>query len=265
MRGHIPGSRPLVLGSPPPGADEALGEGARAGDRAPAPPARHHRARAARARRPRRRHGLDARRAARRARRPPERLDPARRHGRRGRASSRRGRTSSSRCARRISFPTIARSRRATELAGRLDDAALTILDVRRDEEYTGKHGSACDPRQGHIPGARHVEVDLLFAAPGVPQPAGADPRARRRAGGRRGRRVLPLRLALGDRDARAAQCRLRRAQLRRARGTSGRGTTSFRSSASYAVSSSRSAWLGREDARAGEPPTGGPRRAGVL
>ena len=23
MRGHIPGSRPLVLGSPPPGADEA--------------------------------------------------------------------------------------------------------------------------------------------------------------------------------------------------------------------------------------------------
>ena len=57
------------------------------------------------------------------------------------------------------------------ELAGRLGDPALTIVDVRRDEEYTGKRGSACDPRQGHIPGARHVEVDLLFAEPGVPQP----------------------------------------------------------------------------------------------
>jgi len=56
------------------------------------------------------------------------------------------------------------------ELAGRLDDPALTILDVRRDEEYTGKRGSACDPRQGHIPGAKHVEVESLFAAPGRPQ-----------------------------------------------------------------------------------------------
>jgi thiosulfate/3-mercaptopyruvate sulfurtransferase len=57
------------------------------------------------------------------------------------------------------------------ELAGRLDDPALTILDVRRDEEYTGKSGSRCDPRQGHIPGAKHVEVGTLFAAPGRPQP----------------------------------------------------------------------------------------------
>jgi thiosulfate/3-mercaptopyruvate sulfurtransferase len=56
------------------------------------------------------------------------------------------------------------------ELSERLGDGSLTILDVRRDEEYTGKHGSACDPRQGHIPGAKHVEVGLLFAAPGVPQ-----------------------------------------------------------------------------------------------
>jgi thiosulfate/3-mercaptopyruvate sulfurtransferase len=58
------------------------------------------------------------------------------------------------------------------ELAGRLDDPALTILDVRRDDEFTGKHGSACDPRQGHIPGAKHVEVDLLFAGPGQPESA---------------------------------------------------------------------------------------------
>jgi len=55
------------------------------------------------------------------------------------------------------------------ELAARLGDASLTILDVRRPEEYSGKAGSACDPRQGHIPGARHLQVDELFAAPGQP------------------------------------------------------------------------------------------------
>jgi thiosulfate/3-mercaptopyruvate sulfurtransferase len=57
-----------------------------------------------------------------------------------------------------------------TELAARLGDPSLTILDVRRSEEYTGRSGSACDPRQGHIPGARHVEVGMLFAGPGRPQ-----------------------------------------------------------------------------------------------
>ena len=56
------------------------------------------------------------------------------------------------------------------ELAGRLDDASLTILDVRRDDEYTGRGGSACDPRQGHIPGAKHVEVGALYAGPGRPE-----------------------------------------------------------------------------------------------
>jgi thiosulfate/3-mercaptopyruvate sulfurtransferase len=53
------------------------------------------------------------------------------------------------------------------ELASRLDDPALTILDVRREEEYTGKRGNACDPRQGHIPGARRVQVESLFAPEG--------------------------------------------------------------------------------------------------
>jgi thiosulfate/3-mercaptopyruvate sulfurtransferase len=55
------------------------------------------------------------------------------------------------------------------ELAERLDDDALTILDVRRDEEYTGKRGNQCDPRQGHIPGAKRVEVSELFVGPGLP------------------------------------------------------------------------------------------------
>jgi thiosulfate/3-mercaptopyruvate sulfurtransferase len=55
------------------------------------------------------------------------------------------------------------------ELRNRLDDAELTILDVRREDEFTGKGGYPCDPRQGHIPGARHLEVGSLFAGPGLP------------------------------------------------------------------------------------------------
>jgi thiosulfate/3-mercaptopyruvate sulfurtransferase len=56
------------------------------------------------------------------------------------------------------------------EISSRLEDASLTILDVRREEEYTGKAGSACDPRQGHIPGARRLQVDELFAGDGMPK-----------------------------------------------------------------------------------------------
>ena len=55
------------------------------------------------------------------------------------------------------------------ELAGRLEDSALMILDVRSDEEFRGKHGYPCDPRQGRIPGARNVPVQELFAGPGEP------------------------------------------------------------------------------------------------
>jgi thiosulfate/3-mercaptopyruvate sulfurtransferase len=57
------------------------------------------------------------------------------------------------------------------ELASRLDDPALTLLDVRTEEEFQGKHGYPCDPRQGHIPGARHLHVQDLFAGPGQPIP----------------------------------------------------------------------------------------------
>jgi thiosulfate/3-mercaptopyruvate sulfurtransferase len=58
------------------------------------------------------------------------------------------------------------------ELVGRLDDSTLMILDVRSEEEFKGKHGYPCDPRQGRIPGARHVPVQELFAGPGAPLPA---------------------------------------------------------------------------------------------
>jgi thiosulfate/3-mercaptopyruvate sulfurtransferase len=57
------------------------------------------------------------------------------------------------------------------ELAGRLGDPTLAIVDVRRDDEFRGKGGYPCDPRQGHIPGARHVEVARLFGAEARPLP----------------------------------------------------------------------------------------------
>ena len=58
------------------------------------------------------------------------------------------------------------------ELRGRLDDGRLALLDVRSPQEFAGASGYGCDPRQGHIPGARHVDVALLYSAHGVPRPA---------------------------------------------------------------------------------------------
>ena len=57
------------------------------------------------------------------------------------------------------------------ELRGRLDDPELTLLDTRREDEFRGKGGYPCDPRQGHIPGSRHLDVADLFAGPGRPLP----------------------------------------------------------------------------------------------
>jgi thiosulfate/3-mercaptopyruvate sulfurtransferase len=49
------------------------------------------------------------------------------------------------------------------ELRSRLDEQGLVILDVRAAAEYSGELGAPCDPRQGHIPGAVHLDVlDLL-------------------------------------------------------------------------------------------------------
>ena len=57
------------------------------------------------------------------------------------------------------------------ELARRLDDPSLVLLDVRTPEEFSGRGGYPCDPRQGHIPGARRVDLEDLLAAPGRPRP----------------------------------------------------------------------------------------------
>jgi thiosulfate/3-mercaptopyruvate sulfurtransferase len=168
-RGHIPGSRPLVLGSPPPGADEET----------VVELAREVALRL-------RRHGITGR----------ERLVLVDR-------GDGVGAMPAAQMAELAGHPAVAillggiaawtgelaegtvelepvreadlePSPRALptrdELAARLGDEELTILDVRTDEEYTGRRGSRCDPRQGHIPGARHVELGLLFAGPGRPE-----------------------------------------------------------------------------------------------
>ena len=36
-------------------------------------------------------------------------------------------------------------------------------MDVRAPHEYDGTGGAPCDPRQGHIPGARHLDVRRLI------------------------------------------------------------------------------------------------------
>ena len=56
------------------------------------------------------------------------------------------------------------------ELARRLDDATLVVLDVRTEGEYVGTRGNACDPRQGHIPGARNLDVAELAGCETVEQ-----------------------------------------------------------------------------------------------
>ena len=171
MRGHIPGSRPLVLGSPPPGADEST-----ALELAKEVALRL------------RRHGITgqetlvlvdrgdgvgampAAQLAELAGHPsvaillgglaawdgelvqgPVELEPVREAA---------------------LEPTLRALPTRQELAARLDDPSLTILDVRREDEYTGRGGSACDPRQGHIPGARRLQVDELFGSDGLPLPA---------------------------------------------------------------------------------------------
>ena len=56
------------------------------------------------------------------------------------------------------------------ELASRLEDATLTLLDVRTAGEYQGTRGNACDPRQGHVPGARNLDVGVLAQCETVEQ-----------------------------------------------------------------------------------------------
>jgi 3-mercaptopyruvate sulfurtransferase SseA len=88
------------------------------------------------------------------------------------------------------------------ELAARLADPALVLLDVRTLEEFEGSGGYACDPRQGHIPGARLVPVlELLTMRPEevrdrLDAPADAEVVAYCHSGGRSALAVSILRAA---------------------------------------------------------------------
>ena len=88
------------------------------------------------------------------------------------------------------------------ELVARLDDPELTILDVRSGAEFTGERGYASDPRQGRIPGARHVSVaELIVRGPEeirelVGLPEGAEVVAYCHSGGRSALAVETLQAA---------------------------------------------------------------------
>ena len=170
MRGHIPGSRPLVLGSPPPGADD---------DSVPEL-AREVALRL-------RRHGITGRERLVLVDRgdgvgamPAAQMAELAGHRRvaillggiagwQGELAEGTVELEPVREADLEPNPKALPTRK--ELAGRLADEELTILDVRTPDEYSGRRGSQCDPRQGHIPGAKLVELALLFAGPGVPEP----------------------------------------------------------------------------------------------
>lgn len=53
------------------------------------------------------------------------------------------------------------------ELARRLAEPGLVVLDVRRAAEFSGEVVAPCDPRPGHVPGALNVDVAALLEAAG--------------------------------------------------------------------------------------------------
>jgi thiosulfate/3-mercaptopyruvate sulfurtransferase len=55
------------------------------------------------------------------------------------------------------------------ELAALLERDEVSVVDVRSRAEYEGETGYPCDPRQGHIAGAAHLDLNEIYAA-------GADP-----------------------------------------------------------------------------------------
>jgi thiosulfate/3-mercaptopyruvate sulfurtransferase len=88
------------------------------------------------------------------------------------------------------------------ELAERLDDPHLALLDVRTPGEYAGEHGYPCDPRQGHLPGAVNVPAGELVGRPAaevrerVGLPEGAEIVAYCHSGSRSSLAVQALRAA---------------------------------------------------------------------
>ncbi len=170
MRGHIPGSRPLVLGSPPPGADDATLTAL----------AQEIALRL-------RRHGITGRerlvlvdrgdgigampalQMAELAGHPNVAVLLGGMAAWEGELEEGAVELEPLRAVQADFQPNLAAMPTRQEIAGRLGDESLVLLDVRTPDEYTGRTGSPCDPRQGHIPGARLVELGELFDGPGQP------------------------------------------------------------------------------------------------
>jgi thiosulfate/3-mercaptopyruvate sulfurtransferase len=54
------------------------------------------------------------------------------------------------------------------ELEARLGEPGLVLLDVRTAGEFSGGLGYPCDARQGHLPGARHLDLGELIGCASV-------------------------------------------------------------------------------------------------
>jgi thiosulfate/3-mercaptopyruvate sulfurtransferase len=170
MRGHIAGSRPLVLGSPPPAADE---ESARALAREIALRLRRHgitgRERLVLVDRGDGVGAMPAAQMAELAGHPQVAILLGGVAGWDGELEDGAVELEPVREAEADFEPNPSALPTRQELANRLGDPALTLLDVRTPDEYSGRRGSQCDPRQGHIPGARNLDVGELFERPGRP------------------------------------------------------------------------------------------------
>ena len=84
------------------------------------------------------------------------------------------------------------------ELAERFGD--VTLIDVRTRAEYSGEGGYPCCGRHGHIPGARHIQVEEILEAEDVRElvgePEGAELVVYCHSGSRSARAAAALREA---------------------------------------------------------------------
>ena len=53
------------------------------------------------------------------------------------------------------------------ELAGLLERDEIALVDVRSRAEFAGQAGYPCDPQQGHILGAVHLDLNEIYATGG--------------------------------------------------------------------------------------------------
>jgi thiosulfate/3-mercaptopyruvate sulfurtransferase len=170
MRGHIAGSRPLVLGSPPPAADE---ESARALAREIALRLRRHgitgRERLVLVDRGDGVGAMPAAQMAELAGHPQVAILLGGVAGWGGELEEGAVELEPVREAEADLEPNPGALPTRQDLASRLGDPTLKLLDVRTPDEFSGRRGNQCDPRQGHIPGARNLDVAGLFEGPGRP------------------------------------------------------------------------------------------------